>query len=142
MSVSSKDRTAIAELGAAYAVLLDQGRFAEVASLFVEDGVLHRADGTVLIGRANILGAQSKREPSLRTVHHVSLPLIDLLGPNEAKAVSNFIAVTVRADSASLGPAMGYFEDRYRRVAQTWRLSERRIHLVYRPQPATVEASR
>lgn len=134
MTLTVDDHREIAELGAAFAALLDERRFPEVADLFVEDGELHRADGSLLRGRSDILAAQSSRHEHVDTVHHSATPFIEEGGePSEARSRTSFVAVSVnRQDHSTAGWAIGYFEDRYRKENGLWRFTERHIHLMHR----------
>ncbi len=126
-------RDACRELGIAFAALLDRARFPEVAALFTEDGVLHRADGSTLVGRAQIFEAQSSRHTAATTVHHVSPTFVTLTHEAEAAGMSSFVAVTVDGGGASPnGWSIGFFEDIYRREGDAWLIAERRVRLISR----------
>lgn len=128
-----EDRIEIIELGAAFAALLDQRRFPEVAVLFAQDGELHRADGSLVQGREAIHAAQASRHESVHTVHHVSVPLIETAAGGAVTGRTNFVAVSVdMRDGSSQGWVIGHFEDRYRQDDGPWRFASRRIHILHR----------
>jgi len=114
---------------ARYASYADSGRFAELAGLFTEDGVLEIDGREPLQGRAAIerfLGATRSNlsanlaQPYIR--HHVSSVRIEMHGPGEASAWSYFLAVTER------GPDhWGRYRDRLVRAGDTWLFSQRRV---------------
>ena len=133
MTLDAKAKLEIAELGTAFAALLDERRFPEVAALFAENGILHRADGTVIQGREAILAAQSSRHEDVDTVHHVANPFIEPVDSRNARGRTSFVAVSInRQDGTTQGWAIGYFDDRYCQHDGRWRFAERRIHLTHR----------
>lgn len=94
-------REQIRDTIARYAHCVDGGRFDELVDLFVPDGVLevegeapHRGRNAI---RAFVTGvgddiAASRGAPRIR--HHVGNVLVDLDGPDRARARSYFLAVT------------------------------------------------
>lgn len=94
-------REAIRETIAAYAQLVDAGRFDEWAGLFAEDGTLEVEGTPARVGRAAIRALGDGTRDSLaaatatgRIRHHVSLPSIALTGGGRATARCYFLAVT------------------------------------------------
>src|SRR5262245_39277343 len=94
-------REQIRETLASYAHCADRGKFAEMAALFVEDGVLEIDGQPRLTGRAEIEGflartkaarAQGSSMPLIR--HHVTSVTIDVLSREQAAAASYFLAIT------------------------------------------------
>lgn len=133
MTLEPPDKVALAELNAAFAGLLDERRFPEVAELFCEDGVLNRVDGTAVRGRVNIEAAQSARHEWVDTVHHVAAPMIEPSENGEARGRVSFVAVSVDTrDGSTQGWVIGYFSDKYRRENGSWRIAERSIHAIHR----------
>src|SRR5262245_47867655 len=97
-------REAIRELVASYAQLADRGRSAELADLFVEDGILQIDDRPPLRGRAAIrdflAGVTTDRRvtaPGGAFIrHHTSNLRITLDGTGTASASCYFLVVTDR----------------------------------------------
>ena len=122
-------RELIRETLARYAHYADGGRFAELVELFAEDGVLeidgraalrgHAAILEFLSGTKQSLGA-TLRQPYIR--HHVSSLRIEVDGPDQASAVSYFLAITER------GPDhWGRYRDQLVRVGEKWLFRHRRV---------------
>ena len=97
------DKDEIRELLAKYCFALDDGRFEDMAALFVPDGVWETAFGTGT-GRAGIV-AQAKSiatEPRPRRVHLTTNTVIELNGET-ATAQSNWLLF----QNTPAGPAIG-----------------------------------
>jgi hypothetical protein len=120
------------DLGFAYAVLGDLRRFTELAALFTPDGILHRYDGTTVIGRGNIEKAQAARPITLQTVHQVTPAAINVTAPDEAQGWSSFIAVAHDSNGQSVLTlrGAGFFEDRYRKCNGQWLIAERTVRVI------------
>ncbi|MGH7822936.1 MAG: nuclear transport factor 2 family protein, partial [Candidatus Binatia bacterium] len=122
-------REAIRDTIARYAQFADGGRFAELAELFTDDGVLEIAGEAPIRGREAIegfLGAVKERLAGsgmpARIRHHVSSVRIDLAGEDEASAASYFLVVSDR------GPDhWGRYRDTLRRVGDHWLFHERKV---------------
>src|SRR5271156_6205440 len=96
MPTAVEDKDAIRELLAEYCFRLDDGRFAEMAALFTEDGTWDTAFGQA-VGRAAIAElAQSLRERAgtarPRAVHLVTNIVLALDG-ERAQARSNWMVM-------------------------------------------------
>lgn len=142
MTLTIEDRSAIMVLSAAYAALLDAGRFEELSMLYMPEGVLFRADGTMVTGRAAILAAQSARPVNVETVHHVSLPFIDSVSEGQLTGRATFVAVAKDLHS-SHSPAwtIGSFEDLYIQHGGDWLIGQRRVIVFDRLSPGKKEMS-
>ena len=124
-------REMIRELVAAYAHAADRGRFADVASLFTESGVLELPDGRRFVGPAAIESflagtgrsrAAGTTNPSIR--HHVSSHSILVESPDAAVGYAYFLVVTEQ------GPDhWGRYADRYVRENGRWRFAARRVRV-------------
>jgi 3-phenylpropionate/cinnamic acid dioxygenase small subunit len=114
---------------ARYAHSVDGGRFDDLVALFTPDGVLevegepaHRGRDAI---RAFVTGtgrdlAAGTGAPRIR--HHVSNVLIDLEGPDQARASCYFLAVTDRG-----ADHWGRYRDDLALVADGWRFARRRV---------------
>ncbi|HKA93669.1 MAG TPA: nuclear transport factor 2 family protein [Acidimicrobiia bacterium] len=120
-------REGIRETIAAYAHRVDGGRFDELVDLFAPDGVLevegepaHRGGDAI---RAFVTGtgadlAAGTGAPRIR--HHVSNVLIELDGPDRARARCYFLAVTDRGVDH-----WGRYRDELVRDGDVWRFAHR-----------------
>jgi len=118
------------DLTARFAICLDLRRFAEVAALFTVDGVFHRPNGDIVVGRENIERALSMRSPTIHSIHHVSTVLMQEISEHEASGWSSFTGFT--RDSSTTAPmalrGSGFFHDRYRLGEEGWLIAERIAH--------------
>jgi 3-phenylpropionate/cinnamic acid dioxygenase small subunit len=124
-------REHIRETIAGYAHCVDGGRFDELVELFTPDGVLEVEDETAHRGRDAIrdfvtgtgrdLAAGTAGPPRIR--HHVSNVLIELNGPDRARARCYFLAVTDRGVDH-----WGRYLDDLVRAGDGWRFARRRVH--------------
>jgi ketosteroid isomerase-like protein len=123
-------REHVRELVAAYAHLVDGGRFDELVELFAEDAVLEAGALPPAHGRAAIravFAATGSRlaagggRPLIR--HHVSSLRIDVHDADTASAAAYFLALTER------GPDhWGRYRDRLVRIDGRWLFQHRRVH--------------
>lgn len=116
-----------ARLVALYANLNDEGRWAEVAALYTEDGVMVRptAPDAPITGQAAILAAFEARPPR-RTRHVCSNVVIEVEGPATARGTSAMILYTPDGP-----PLVGSFHDRFALTPEGWRFAERRGSLAW-----------
>ncbi len=124
-------RELIRETLARYAHCADRGQFAEMVTLFTDDGVLEidgqpklegRAAIKAFLTRTKISRGAGSANPYIR--HHVSSVTIDLLDADSATAASYFQAITER------GPDhWGRYRDRLSRVGDVWLFAHRRVRL-------------
>jgi hypothetical protein len=129
MPTAVDEKDAIRELLADYCFRLDDGRFAELAALFTEDGTWDTAFGTA-VGRAAIAAlAQSLRERAgavrPRAVHLVSNVVIALDG-ERAQARSNWVVIENSAAGPKIGSG-GAYRDDLAKVAGHWHFRYRKI---------------
>ena len=112
-----------------YAHCVDGGRFDELVDLFAPDGVLevegeppHRGRDAIrgfVIGTGRDLAAETGA-PRIR--HHVGNVLIELDGPEQARARCYFLAVTDRGVDH-----WGRYRDELVRLGDRWRFTHRRV---------------
>ena len=123
-----EDRFAIQELLARYCGHLDNGRYAEMAALFTEDGTWDTAFGAAK-GRDTIkalvrrLAPPANAEP--RMLHLTSNVIIEIDG-DTARATSSWIV----AQNSKRGPLLdcaGSYTDSLRKVGGAWLFSYRKI---------------
>jgi len=125
-------REHVRELVAAYAHLVDAGRFDALVELFAEDAVLEAGTLPPARGRAAIravfagtgsrlaAGAAGTTRPLIR--HHVSSLRIDVHDADTASAAAYFLALTER------GPDhWGRYRDRLVRIDGRWLFQHRRV---------------
>lgn len=125
------DRVEIADLIVRYALHFDRQEGAGFASIFTEDGVLVRPDGSTVEGR-EALAAMADGAPPMQ--HFPSPPAIDFEGEG-ARARSRVIAL--RADGSSLHMVTaGEYDDELVRGAEGWRIRRRTIN-AWLPAPLT-----
>jgi len=122
-------REQIRDTIARYAHCVDGGRFDELVALFIRDGILevegepaHRGRDAI---RAFVTGtghdlAVGTGAPRIR--HHVSNVLIDLEGPDRARARCYFLAVTDRGTDH-----WGRYRDDLVRTNDGWYFARRRV---------------
>jgi 3-phenylpropionate/cinnamic acid dioxygenase small subunit len=122
-------RERIRDTIARYAHFVDGGRFDELVELFAPDGVLEVEGERAHRGRAAIRAfvtgtgrdlAEGTGAPRIR--HHVGNVLIELEGPDRARARCYFLAVTDHGVDH-----WGRYRDDLVRVGEGWRFAHRRV---------------
>jgi len=122
-----------------YANLNDQARWADVAALYAEDGLMTRptAPGAPVVGRQAILDGFLARPPRA-SQHVVSNIVVDVESADTARAYSIILLFTGKIDPDGgrplrddAPPLVGSFSDRFVRTAEGWRFSERRGGLTF-----------
>jgi 3-phenylpropionate/cinnamic acid dioxygenase small subunit len=129
MPTAVEDKDAIREFLAEYCFRLDDGRFAEMAALFTEDGTWDTAFGKA-VGRAAIAElARDLRERAgadrQRAVHLVSNVVIALDG-ERAQVRSNWMVMQNSPAGPGIGSGGAYF-DELAKEAGHWRFRYRKI---------------
>ncbi|TKD49896.1 nuclear transport factor 2 family protein [Sphingomonas baiyangensis] len=107
-----------------YANLNDAARWAEVAALYAEDGVMTRptAPDEPIVGRPAILAAFDARPP--RTTRHVTANIVVTVHDADHATATSAMLLYTAPDKP---PLVGGFEDRLVRVeGEGWRFAERR----------------
>jgi uncharacterized protein (TIGR02246 family) len=131
-----EEKDAIRELLARYCFHLDDGKFAEMAALFTEDGTWHTAFGKAT-GRAAIAefaaGLRAHRSGvQPRAIHHVTNVVITLDG-DSAKVRSNWTTVQNSPDGPKIGSG-GAYDDDLAKANGRWFFRYRTIDRYIRPE--------
>jgi hypothetical protein len=118
----------ITQLIVRYANLNDQGRWEDVAALYVEDGQMARptAPDTPVVGRDAILASFLAR-PARVTQHVISNITVDVESPTAASAWSG-ITLYIAKDAP---PLLGWFKDKLVLTDDGWRFADRRGGLTF-----------
>ena len=106
-----------------YCRCLDQKRFDELAELFAEDATASYGGGVrELSGRTAIVEwvGSVMGSTSMLTIHQVSQPEIDLVGPDEATGSWALQDVVVLTDAGLTIRGASYYADRYAKVDGRW----------------------
>lgn len=117
---------------AVYHTAIDRGDFAELASAFVEDGVMDLTGGSAYSGRGAIQEGMRARTmerlpPDAGAVfqrHHLTTRRIDLAWPDSASCLSYFLVLT----ELGLDHCGRYF-DTFVAVGEDWLIRRRRAQL-------------
>jgi SnoaL-like domain len=129
MPTAVEDKDAIREVLAEYCFRLDDGRFAEMAALFTEDGTWETAFGKATGGAAIAELASSLREraeqPRPRAVHLVTNIVIALDGAR-AEVRSNWMVMQNSPQGPRIGSGGAYIDEMVR-VDGRWLLRYRKI---------------
>ena len=129
MPTAVEDKDAIHEVLAEYCFRLDDGRFAEMAALFTEDGTWDTAFGKAT-GRAAIAELASSlrqrgEQPRPRAVHLVTNIAITLDG-DRASVRSNWMVMQSSPQGPRIGSGGAYLDEMVR-SGTSWRLRYRKI---------------
>ena len=129
MPTSVEDKEAIREVLAEYCFRLDDGRFAEMAVLFTEDGTWDTAFGKAT-GRAAIAAVASSlrtraQQPRPRAVHLVTSIAITLDGEH-ARVHSNWMVMQNDPQGPRIGSGGAYVDEMVRRDG-SWLFRYRKI---------------
>ena len=119
----------IAALVTRYAVLNDDGDFADVAALFARDGRFVRpSGGEAVVGRDAIRASYEGRPPR-HSRHLITNILVDIGSADEATSRSTMMLYTAAPGdlpvSANTPALLGGFRDRLVREDGAWRFAER-----------------
>jgi 3-phenylpropionate/cinnamic acid dioxygenase small subunit len=129
MPTAVEDKEAIREVLAEYCFRLDDGRFAEMAALFTEDGTWDTAFGPAT-GRAAITELASSlrqrgEQPRPRAVHLVTNIAITLDG-ERASVRSNWMVMQNSPQGPRIGSGGGYLDEMVR-AGGCWLFRYRKI---------------
>lgn len=120
------------------AAAADAGDAAVLAALFTPDAVLQRPNAEPIQGRDAIRESYAKRPPQRLTRHLVTQTLVDIEGPDQARATSAVLLWSGNLDDDS-GPqgrpadarqVVGEFHDLLLCTAEGWRIHQRRATFV------------
>jgi uncharacterized protein (TIGR02246 family) len=130
-----EEKDAIREVMARYCFALDDGRFADMAALFTEDGTWQTFFGKAT-GRKAIAdfaaGLRAHRTENPRAIHHVTNIVITLDG-GTAKVRSNWTTVQNAPDGPKIGSG-GAYDDEMVKVGGEWFFRYRTIDRYIRPE--------
>lgn len=128
------DKDAIREVMARYCFALDDGRFADMAALFTEDGTWHTFFGKAT-GRQAIAdfaaGLRAHRAENPRAIHHVTNIVITLDG-DTARVRSNWTTVQNAPQGPKIGSG-GAYDDDMVKLDGRWYFRYRTIDRYIRP---------
>jgi 3-phenylpropionate/cinnamic acid dioxygenase small subunit len=128
MPTAAEDKDAIREVLAEYCFRLDDGRFAEMAALFAEDGTWDTAFGKAT-GRGAIAelaaSLRARARPRPRAVHLVTNIAIALDG-DSAQVRSNWMVMQNDPEGPKIGSGGAYL-DTMVRDSGGWRFRYRKI---------------
>jgi acyl-CoA synthetase (AMP-forming)/AMP-acid ligase II len=127
------DIQACQQLKYRYCRLLDQKRFDELGELLVEDCTVAYGGGAITLqGRASVTGYLHKAMGDTRilTSHIVSHPEIDVSG-DEAGASWVLHDVVILQDAGLAIRGASYYDDRYVRTADGWRIAHTGYRRLY-----------
>ena len=125
----TSDREQIVDLLARLAHATDPGTLDDYAACFTEDAVMMLPGGDPVNGLADILASSKARRaadragPTSRTRHVITTTAVALGGD---AATSTTYIVFYGMEGGPTVRALMVYNDRFRRTAQGWRLSERK----------------
>ncbi|HML11392.1 MAG TPA: nuclear transport factor 2 family protein [Stellaceae bacterium] len=130
-----EEKDAIRDVLAQYCFALDDGRFADMAACFTEDGTWHTFFGKAT-GRKAIAefaaGLRAHRAENPRAIHHVTNVVIALDG-DTAKVRSNWTTVQNSPEGPKIGSG-GAYDDHMAKVDGRWYFRYRTIDRYIRPE--------
>ena len=131
------DIEAIRRLIALYGQLLDSGRLDDWGQLFTPDAEF-RVWGSHYRGREEIVREIGGMQPPEPSKHLAASPVVDLAGPDDARAWTDFSVVITLGDR--LAPVtLGRYHDRLARREGLWHFAARTIVMDGEPLPAGVD---
>jgi hypothetical protein len=105
--------------------MVDDARYAEVATLFADDGVFENR--WVRIGQQQLVSfLEEVQVPERRGRHSCGYTLVQFEGNDNARATTDFVFMG-RADGAFFVKFVGRYHDTLRRGPDGWRFVERRV---------------
>ena len=135
MASMLEDKDAIREVMAQYCFALDDGRFADMAACFAEDGTWQTFFGKAT-GRKAIAefaaGLRAHRAENPRAIHHVTNIVITLDG-EAAKVRSNWTTVQNAPEGPKIGSG-GAYDDEMVKIGGRWYFRYRTIDRYIRPE--------
>lgn len=135
MSLSSDDRSAIADVLASWALGYDERDVARMARCFTEDAsmVLEIEGAPTMgpfIGHAEVMKHFTDHHEiqTDQRRHVVANPIIDHVDRDEARSAS-VLVLLVTDEHGQRVQATGVYRDRFVRTADGWRIAERHLRL-------------
>jgi hypothetical protein len=137
------DRIEIAELLAEYCRALDLMDLLSLAKVFTADCIVDYGPEKRLKSRGadGVARSLERMWRWARTSHHLSNVQVAFAGPDEARATSYVMAWHERPDG-STATVFGQYYDRLVRLAEGWRIAERRMVMNGSDQGFTVNLHR
>ncbi|HUP73907.1 MAG TPA: nuclear transport factor 2 family protein [Acidimicrobiales bacterium] len=127
-ALRAADELAVQRLISTYCQRVDDGRFADVASLFANDGVF--VNRGVRIGRQQLASfLEEAQAPERRGRHSCGYALVEFEADDVAHAATDFVFMG-RGDDAFFVKFVGRYHDTLRRGAHGWQFVERRVAYV------------
>ena len=123
-----EDRDAIRELTARYCYHAVRGDIEEIVALFTEDGVMEAGD-TCEQGPEALTALYRETLGELRPIPCVHNHVVDLDGDNATGSCTVELRMIENGEAYT---AAGWYEDRFRRVAGTWKFSHRKLFFHHR----------
>ncbi|MFO0690273.1 MAG: nuclear transport factor 2 family protein [Myxococcota bacterium] len=130
---------AIRRLMAIYAQLLDSKRLEEWGQLFTPDAVF-QVWGQVWRGRDAIVAGIGGMQPDLPGKHVILTPVVDLNGPDRARAWTDLSAFATTDEGISIA-TIGRYHDELVRQDGRWRFARRVVVMAREALPEGVEPS-
>jgi uncharacterized protein (TIGR02246 family) len=131
------DCEAIRRLIALYGQLLDSRRFDDWGQLFTDDAVFS-VWGTSYRGRDAIVRGIAGMQPEKPGKHVVLQPVIDLRGPDEARAWTDLSAFAAAEGGFAIA-TIGRYYDQLVREGGRWRFASRVVVMDGEPLPPGVD---
>ena len=134
-SLGLEEKDAIREVMAQYCFALDDGRFADMAACFTEDGTWQTFFGKATGHKAIAefaAGLRAHRTENPRAIHHVTNIVIALDG-DTAKVRSNWTTVQNAPDGPKIGSG-GAYDDDMVKIGGNWFFRYRTIDRYIRPE--------
>lgn len=137
-----EDREAIKDLVVLYGFVMDERDVPSIRKLFTEDAELRSADGVfAAVGIDRIIETYEGRFAALGPTNHVSHGHVVRLDPQDPDSASGLVAASAEVvrNGETMLVALRY-HDRYRRTADGWRISYRKMgYMYYMPAAEYVE---
>ena len=122
------EELAVQRLMSTYCQMVDDGRFAEVANLFAEDGVFENR-GARIHRQQLVSFLEEAQVPERRGRHSCGYSLVQFEGDDDAQAATDFVFMG-RVEGVFVVKFVGRYHDTLRRGPDGWRFVERRVAYV------------
>jgi ketosteroid isomerase-like protein len=139
VSLSTEDRLALADLVHRYGACVDERDLAGAAALFAPDGVLVRPDPPAHLDAMHAVAGRAEIEQALGAVTALPLTVHTIVGtvfdadPGEHRARGRIAGgahhLTRSGDTLSNLVWHLHYRDSYQRIAGTWLISRRELHI-------------
>jgi hypothetical protein len=122
------EELAVQRLMSTYCQMVDDARFAEVATLFADDGVFENR-GVRIRQRELVSFLEEVQVPERRGRHSCGYALVKFEDDDNARAATDFVFMG-RAEGAFFVKFVGRYHDILRRGPNGWQFVERRVAYV------------